>query len=269
MDEKMMIAAAVQTDVGCVRILNEDCARVIESGHGIDGRGWLAIVADGMGGHSAGEVASRLAVETIAREFEWRSDDPSAALLDAVRTANRRVFETAAENDGLAGMGTTCTSALLVDWHAHLAHVGDSRLYLIRGGDIFRLTEDDSPVMEMVRQGLITREEARNHGDRNVVLRALGTRPALEPSSWDHPLPLKCGDRLLLSSDGLHDLVDDDEIRQVVTSENHHDACAHLIEMARDRGGPDNITVAVLVIDEDSERRSAVKSTRTLEIPQP
>lgn len=268
MGQTMVISGSVISDVGCVRTVNEDSARLIDSGSGADVRGWLTVVADGMGGHSAGEVASQLAVETIANEFSWESEDHTAALLDAMREANRKVFATAGESDQLAGMGTTCTAVVLVDWHAHLAHVGDSRLYLVRGGEIYCLTEDDSSVMEMVRKGIITREEARHHEDRNVILRALGTRPNLEPASWESPFPLRDGDVVVLSSDGLHDLVDDDEIRHVVTSEGHHDACSQLVDLARHRGGPDNITVVVLAVGKDSERRPRVAPTRSLEDPQ-
>ena len=162
----MVIEGSVASDVGCVRAVNEDRVLLVESGGGADRRCWLAIVADGMGGHSAGEVASALAVETVSSEFSWASENSSAALVEAVRRANRRVFELGRENAELTGMGTTCTAVFLVDWHAHFAHVGDSRLYLIRDGDIYRLSEDDSPAMEMVRKGLITREDAKNLGDK-------------------------------------------------------------------------------------------------------
>ncbi len=268
MDETMVIVGSVMSDVGCVRTLNEDSARLIESGGDAHNRGWLAIVADGMGGHSAGEVASQLAVETISREFSWNSENPTETLVAAVQKANSKIFETANETDDLSGMGTTCTAVVLVDWHIHLAHVGDSRLYLVRADKIYCLTEDDSSVMEMVRRGVITREEARNHGDRNVILRALGTRPELAPSSWEYPLPLEVGDILILSSDGLHDLVDDDEIKRIVRAEGHRDACSHLVDLARLRGGPDNITVVVLAVDKGSGRRTGVKSTRSLEVPE-
>lgn len=268
MNGLMSVVGSVMSDVGCVRSANEDSARLVESAAAAGDRGWLAVVADGMGGHSAGDVASQLAVETVVAEFSWRADDPAAELAAVIRTANERVFETATSDDALSGMGTTCTAVALRDWRAHLAHVGDSRLYLIRGHDIFCLTEDDSSVMEMVRKGLLTRAEARNHEDRNVILRALGTRPELEPATWDKPLPLQAGDRLVLSTDGLHDLVDDDEIRRIVSSESHRDACSRLVDLARLRGGPDNITVVVLVVDVEPECKPVAKPTRGLEAPE-
>ncbi len=268
MSDSMIVVGSVMSDVGCVRTLNEDSARLIESSGRTENRGWLAVVADGMGGHSGGEVASQLAVETIAQEFSWVSENPAEALHEAMRRANRKIYEAAAETATLSGMGTTCTAAVLIDWQAHVAHVGDSRLYLVRSGDIFCLTEDDSSVMDMVRRGVITREEAKNHEDRNVILRALGTRPQLTPSSWKYPLPLQSGDRLILSSDGMHDLVEDDEIRLIVIQENHRDACSRLVDLALHRGGPDNITVVVLTVDTDSGRRPIVKPTRSMEAPQ-
>ncbi len=267
-DEKMVIAGSVMSDVGCVRTVNEDRAVLIEGSCRADSRGWLAIVADGMGGHSAGEVASQLTVDTVAHLFSWQAEDPTEALVDAVRQANREVFTTAGEQEDLTGMGTTCTAVVLVDWRAHLAHVGDSRLYLVRAGKIYRLTEDDSSVMEMVRRGVITLDEAKDHRDRNVILRALGTKPELEPTSWEYPLPLEAGDLVILSSDGLHDLVDDDEILRIVIAEGHRDACSHLVDLARLRGGPDNISMVVLAVDRKSGRRPTTKSTRSMEVPQ-
>ena len=266
----MHVEGAVASDVGCVRKVNEDSARLVSSGgDASESGGWLAVVADGMGGHSAGDVASRIAVDTISREFQWGSGQPTQALLDAVQAANRSIFEEAKGAEALSGMGTTCTALVLADWQAYLAHVGDSRLYLVRGGDIYSMTEDDSSVMEMVRQGMITREEARSHVDRNVILRALGTRPAVEVSSWARPFPVREGDRFILSTDGLHDLMEDEEIRDAVLTHGRHQACARLIAAARERGGPDNITVVILEVASGKRSPTEPKSTRVLEEPSP
>lgn len=267
---RMHVEGAVASDVGCVRKVNEDSARLVSSGDeaGEDG-GWLAVVADGMGGHSAGDVASRMAVETISRQFQWGSGQPAEALLDAVQTANRSIFEEAKGAEALSGMGTTCTALVLADWQAYLAHVGDSRLYLVRAGDIYCMTEDDSSVMEMVRQGMITREEARSHVDRNVILRALGTHPAVEVSRWARPFPVREGDRFVLSTDGLHDLVEDTEIRDAVLTRGRQQACARLIAAARERGGPDNITVVVLEVSSGGRPANEPKATRILKEPSP
>lgn len=267
---RMQVEGAVASDVGCVRSANEDGARLVSSGgDGAESSAWLAVVADGMGGHSAGEVASRIAVDTISQEFLWSSDEPAGALLDVVRTANRRIFDTAATADELSGMGTTCTALVLADWKAYLAHVGDSRLYLVRAGEIYSMTEDDSAVMEMVRQGILTREEARSHADRNVILRALGTHPAVEVSRWARPFPVREGDRFVLSTDGLHDLVEDTEIRDAVRTRGHQKACARLIAGARERGGPDNITVVVLEVSSGGSPANEPKATRILKEPSP
>ena len=267
---RMNVEGAVASDVGCVRAVNEDNARLVSSGgDGGEGGSWLAVVADGMGGHSAGDVASGMAVDTISKRFQWGSPEPAQALLDAVQTANRSIFEEAKGAESLSGMGTTCTALVLADWQAYLGHVGDSRLYLVRAGDIYCMTEDDSSVMEMVRQGMITREEARNHVDRNVILRALGTRPQVEVSSWARPFPVREGDRFVLSTDGLHDVVEDDEIRDAVLTLGRHQACARLIATARQRGGPDNITVVVLEVASGGRPPDEPKSTRVLEEPSP
>lgn len=267
---RMHVEGTVASDVGCVRSVNEDSAQLVSSGGGEgESVAWIAVVADGMGGHAAGDVASRMAVGTIARQFRRDSSDPAQALLDAVRTANRAIFEEAKGAEALSGMGTTCTAVVLADWKAYLAHVGDSRLYLVRAGDIYRMTEDDSSVMEMVRQGMITREEARSHVDRNVILRALGTRPAVDVASWARPFPVREGDRFVLSTDGLHDLVEDEEIRDAVLAHRRQQACARLIATARDRGGPDNITMVVLEIASSELPPDELKPTRVLEEPSP
>src|SRR5262249_38506411 len=146
------------------------------------------------------------------------------------------------------------------------AHVGDSRLYLIRSGQIYLMTEDHSAVNEMVKRGLLTREQARHHPDKNVILRALGSHPEIEISTWDEPFPIRGGDRFLLCSDGLYDLVDDKEIMDAVLGDDVHSACAGLITLAKDRGGYDNITVALVGIGVDgSNGNGVIRQTREAE----
>ncbi len=242
------IVASVQTDKGCVREINEDSGRLVRPNDArlLAGRGVLLVVADGMGGHSAGEVASQMAVDIIGRLYYQSQGDAQAALRDAVSEANRRIFAAAAEDEAKRGMGTTCTALAIRAGEALVAHVGDSRCYMVRGGDIYQLTEDHSAVMEMVRQGLISKEEARVHEDKNVILRALGTTPEVEVATAE-PFAVGEGDRLLLCSDGLHDLVTDEEIgRALAGAEDLHAACQQLIELAKSRGGHDNITVGIL-----------------------
>ena len=150
------------------------------------------------------------------------------------------------ERIGEGGMGTTCTVLVLRGGEAFSAHVGDSRLYLVRDGHIEPLSEDHSLVNEMVKQGRISEEQARTHEDRNVITRALGLHPVVEVATWEAPLPVRPHDRFLLCSDGLYDLVSDEEIQEVVVSETPYVAGERLVALAKERGGHDNITVAVL-----------------------
>ncbi|HEV3468566.1 MAG TPA: protein phosphatase 2C domain-containing protein, partial [Pyrinomonadaceae bacterium] len=203
------IVASVRTDKGCVREVNEDAGRFVRPSDPalLQNKGALMVVADGMGGHSAGEVASQMAVELVSRlYYEARTDDAPAALTAAVAEANRRIFAAAEADEHKRGMGTTCTALALRGAAAFAAHVGDSRLYMLRDGGVYQLSEDHSHVMEMVRAGLLTKEQARTHEDKNVILRALGTTPEVEVSAVE-PLEVRPGDFYLLSSDGLHDLV--------------------------------------------------------------
>lgn len=233
--------SGLATDTGRHREINEDCARVETPGEAslLRSHGTLAVVADGMGGHHAGEVASSLAVEVICREYYGHTGPPAEALRQAFERAH------AAIRSRGNGMGTTCTAVAVQDGCAHVAHVGDSRLYLIRGGAVFRMTEDHSDVMERVRAGQMTAGEARLHDDRNILLRALGS-PSCGVDTQCEPFPLRPGDCLVLSTDGLHGLVEDAEIGAAAISGDPQAACARLITLARERGGYDNITVAVL-----------------------
>jgi PPM family protein phosphatase len=262
------IAAHVLSDVGCVRDLNEDRGRVVQPGDDEERarRGVLAIVADGMGGHSAGEVASELAVAAVHRAYYESDGEPLDALATALAAANREIFATASAEKKLEGMGTTCVALAICDGQAHAASVGDSRIYLMRGGGIYQMTADDSAVGAMVAQGLLTREEARHHADRNVILRALGTHAEVQVSRWEQPLPLKAGDTFLLCSDGLTDLVEDQEIVKEVGERNGTDACKALVALARARGGHDNITVALLRVGEPTAAREPAPATREVRI---
>jgi len=259
---ELAITASVLTDVGCHREINEDCSAYIEPGDCelLTARGRLLLVADGMGGHSAGEVASRMAVDVISRVYYERDGDPASALKTSFIEANRETHQSSTEVQGRNGMGTTCTALVLRNGTALAAHVGDSRLYLIRAGQIYLMTEDHSAVMEMVKRGLLTRQEARHHPDKNVILRALGSHREIEITTWGEPFPIRAGDRFLLCSDGLYDLVDDKEIMEAVVAGDVHSACSRLITLAKERGGYDNITVAVVGIGLDE--RSGENGTR-------
>jgi protein phosphatase len=244
------VVASVQTDKGCVREINEDSGRYVRPSDPalLEARGVLLIVADGMGGHSAGEVASQMAADLVKRLYYETEGEPQEALRHAVEEANRQIHAAAAEDASKHGMGTTCTALALRGGQGLAAHVGDSRLYMLRAGQLYQLSEDHSAVMEMVKLGIISKEEARTHEDKNVILRALGTSPEVEVSMIE-PFGVRLGDRYLLCSDGLYDLVRDEEIAAVLTeSEDIHAAGERLIGTAKERGGHDNITVGILAI---------------------
>ncbi len=264
------IDASVQTDKGCVREINEDSGRMVRPSDPalLAAKGTLLVVADGMGGHSAGEVASQMAADVVTRLYYEARAEPGAALRHAVEEANRRIHKAAAEDSAKHGMGTTCTALALCGGRAYAAHVGDSRLYMLRDGKLYQLSEDHSAVNEMVKLGIITKEQARTHEDKNVILRALGTVAEVEVAVLE-PFSVREGDRYLLCSDGLHDLVLEDEIASVLSgSEDTHAAGERLIAMAKERGGHDNITVGIIAImPEGTGAAEAVnmRATRELE----
>lgn len=263
-ESEMLIGIA--TDTGCVREGNEDSVRVVRPA-GVDAlarRGLLAVVCDGMGGHAAGETASRLAADVVSRLYAVDAADPGAALARAVRHANRAVYDAARSDARLAGMGTTCTAVVLRGGRAWCAHVGDSRCYLIRDGQMYLMTEDHSAVMELVRKRSISRDDARQHPDRNVVSRAVGSHRDVNVSVWAKPFAMRPGDRMLLSSDGLHDLVSEDAIRAAVLESSPQRACQRLVELAREQGAPDNVSVVLLELPMRRPPAAAVGATREL-----
>jgi protein phosphatase len=236
------------TDVGAVRASNEDNVAVVipQDLRRLREKGVLAVVADGMGGHEGGEVASGMAVERVGERYYKEEDGPQQSLLRAFEAANREIYEHARRHSRLAGMGTTCTAVAVVNGLAYSAHVGDSRVYLVRGDQIYCMTEDHSATMEMVKQGMLTLAEAKNHEERNVILRAMGTRPELEVALWTTPFPLRTEDRLLLCSDGLYEKLDDRELASVASARPPAEACRELIRIAIERVSSDNVTVAIL-----------------------
>ena len=232
----MKVDAGVATDKGQVREGNED-AYLVEPP--------LYAVADGMGGHRGGEVASQLALETIADLFR-KGDIPMA---EQVRLANRAVFERSGEDRAVAGMGTTLTAALVHGEQAHLLHVGDSRAYLLRAGALRQLTEDHTLVNRMVKSGEITPAEAEVHPHRNVITRSLGTEADVDVDEQD--VGLLDGDRLLLCSDGLTGMLSEGQIQAILeAASGAQEAADRLVRAANRAGGVDNITVVVLAIAE-------------------
>jgi serine/threonine protein phosphatase PrpC len=264
------VTAALRTDSGCLRESNEDSVRYTRPADAaaLARKGVLAMVADGMGGHSGGEVASRIATDVINSVYYETDDDAAEALNNAFIQANQQIYKASLADKSLAGMGTTCVALVLQDGSAHCAYVGDSRLYLVRGGELYLMTEDHSAVMEMVHMGLITQEQARHHEDKNVIIRALGSQPEIEVSTWQEPFPVREGDKFLLCSDGLHDLVEDEDIKRVILAGDVDSSCDSLIRLAKERGGYDNVTVGILSIDKAGNSEPAiVRETREVEIP--
>lgn len=259
----------MQSDVGRHRKANEDCGQVVRPADAQRqaAKGVLVLVADGMGGHAAGEVASRMAAETIRRVYYEHDGMPPTALRHAFEQANRAVHAAARDDERLQGMGTTCTALVVRGAEAFIAHVGDSRLYWLREGAFRQLSEDHSLVAEMLRDGLLTEADARHHEDRNVITRALGLHPTVDVALGPRPLRVQAGDCFVLCSDGLYDLVEDHEIAEAVAEAPPHAASARLIDLANARGGYDNITVGVVRIDaRASDTRPSAPDTRELDV---
>lgn len=240
---------ACLSDLGCVRQTNEDrCALIVPPDPVVfAAKGILAIVADGMGGHKAGEVASAMAVDIVSRLYFESQASPGSALLHAFRCANREIFA-AGQETRLRGMGTTCTALAIVGRSVIRAHIGDSRLYRLRRGRLLQLTEDDSEVGTLIRSGWMSAAEARRHPQRNLLCRALGLDAELEPAAPAEPSVARWGDAYLLSSDGLHDVIEGAEIESALRNYEPMEACQQLIALARARGGPDNITAVIVGI---------------------
>ena len=243
------IEAASLTDVGRQRSNNEDSYLYWEPDSDEDflRKGRLAVVADGMGGYEGGQEASRLAVETVRAIYDNAfGSDPQSTLTAAFQAAHQNIQRYAQDHPQFYGMGTTCTALSIVERQLHFAHVGDSRLYLIRPESISRLTRDHSYVGRLVESGIVRSEDAESHPQRHILTAALGSGRDITPHAPDHPVPLQEGDILLLCTDGLWGLVGDPDLTRVVQANPPTEACQKLVTMALDRGGPDNITVLVL-----------------------
>jgi protein phosphatase len=248
------------TDIGQVREGNEDAFLVLEP---------LYAVADGMGGHRGGEVASSLALETVQRMFQARA----GTLVEQVMAANQVVFERSQQDRSVAGMGTTLTAALVDDDRVHLVPVGDSRAYLFRDGELTMLTEDHTLVHRMVVEGEITEAEAEIHPHRSILTRALGVDALVQVDEGD--VRVHAGDRLLLCSDGLTGMVPDGRIREILsTSTDPQEAADALVRVANRAGGVDNITVVILDFHQDGSdpgttAEARLPRTPTVERPAP
>jgi PPM family protein phosphatase len=244
------IQAAGSTDIGLVRKNNED-------NFGYDLRHGIFVVCDGMGGQQAGELASKIAVDTVLDYFrQARNVEPvggasfegvsprAVSLASAIQLANQTIHESGARDSQQMGMGSTIVAVAVEGDRFSVANVGDSRVYLIRKKEIVQLTSDHSLVMEQVRRGLMTLEEAEQSKMQNVIVRALGTDDSVEPDLADHEF--NCDDVLLLCSDGMSRYVKDEIMAEAVSQESLEQACTDLIEAAKSGGSDDNITCLLI-----------------------
>ena len=256
----MKVSVGAATDIGQVREGNEDSFLIVEP---------LYAVADGMGGHRGGEVASSLALETVQGMFERRE----GSLAEQVAEANRAVFDRSQSDRKVSGMGTTLTAAQVDGNRVHLVHVGDSRAYLLRGGELTQITEDHTLVHRMVMEGEISEEEAETHPHRSILTRALGVDRNIQVDEGD--LEVAAGDRLLLCTDGLTGMVAEGQIREILLETlDPQEAVEKLVRGANRAGGIDNITAVILDFADDGRgpgatKRSAMPQQPTTERPSP
>jgi serine/threonine protein phosphatase PrpC len=242
------------TDVGCERENNEDyfCYWEPQSEEEFRRKGRLAVVADGMGGAEGGEIASRLAVDAVRAAYLQQPDgDPETSLVEAFRAAHEAILDFVKQRPELRGMGTTCTAVAITRGKAHFAHIGDSRLYLIRGGSVRLLTHDHTAISRLVEQGIIGAGEAAGHPQAHVLTAALGASKEVAADFSQAGIPLEPGDILILCTDGLWGQISDSELCAAATDHSPSQACRELIRMAKARGGPDNITVQILRVSAD------------------
>ena len=238
-----------QTHIGLVRQNNQDALDFGAVGDDLH----YAVVCDGMGGANGGNIASRIAVDVLVSRIkenlqEGRPHGAVEHLLEsAMAAANIGVYDKAQSDPSLSGMGTTVVAAVISGPHAYISHVGDSRLYHLRDGELRAVTRDHSVVQEMIESGQITEEEARSHPRRNYITRALGVSEN-EAGEFDE-LELQTGDRLLLCTDGLTNTVSHEHMRQILTDISSEDTAGQLIQAALDGGGTDNVTVLVVDVE--------------------
>lgn len=247
----LVVRSSALSDIGLHRKTNEDA--FVEAPP-------LFAVCDGMGGAQAGEVASGIAAETLGTSVA-----DGLSLLDAAQAANAAVYARANENEAHSGMGTTLTAVMLEGDTGHFAHIGDSRAYLLRDGELRQVSEDHSLVGEMVRDGRLTVEEAAVHPHRSILSRALGTEPQAQIDEFEVDLCL--GDVLLLCSDGLSGPVSAPTILKALSRDDPADAAARLIAEARKQGGPDNITAVVLRLEDAEDVGEGAPEEQTLAMP--
>jgi PPM family protein phosphatase len=268
----MQIVGAMRTDIGRVRSSNEDSVAWVTP-HDDDvahTRGSVALVADGMGGHAAGEIASAIAADTIRQLYYDLDGSIPQVLSKAFAAAHRAILDYAEQHPQCKGMGTTCTVIAFRDGQAWLAHIGDSRAYLLRGRTMTQLSEDQTLVAKLVSEGALTQDEADHSPMHNVILQALGASAEIKPMIGAHGVPLQPGDVWILCSDGVYNMVPDQKIAEAASRLAPQEACDTLIEAALEAGGQDNASLgifSVLVVEES--KRAPEPKTRRIKIPFP
>lgn len=230
----------ILSDIGNVRKINEDFVGFYK-----DNEIGLYIIADGMGGHNAGEVASKLAVETTISYIKSLNDidDIEKALIDSIKIANKKIFQVAQNGEGLVGMGTTITACLVNGNKMVVANVGDSSCYIMKHDGITKVTKDHSLVQQLIDEGSITEEEAANHPNKNIITRALGTNISVEIDTFIVDLPAV--KKVILCTDGLSNLVNINEMYDIILNNNNENACKMLVDLSKLKGARDNISVIV------------------------
>ncbi len=238
----------VKTDRGLKRQFNEDNCNVLVGHPGVP---TCFVIADGMGGHKSGEVASKLAVDSVCNHLinaNWENQDVSGLLKDIITSVNDELYKFSLLNESTQGMGTTLIIVVLKNGKLYIGHVGDSRVYLIKENTIQKLTSDHSYIEELVKNGSITKDEAINHPKKNVITRAVGYELDLQVDTYE--IDVFKNDQLLLCTDGLTNMLAEDEILGIIKKiEDPQLACDTLVENANNKGGEDNITVIVGRID--------------------
>jgi len=246
LDHLLNFDVALRTDIGLKRATNEDnmTSVVPQDPQILTKKGALFVVADGMGGHSKGEVASAMAVNGVSTLYYQHDDeDIAATLVEAIRSTNQSICKESSGESPTHSMGTTCIAAVLRGDTAYIANVGDSRAYIVSRGQVRQISQDHSQVADLLRAGTITKEEARTHPERNVIYRSLGCQSDVEVDLFTEPV--QQGDILVLCTDGLSSLVDEDELGAIVEQYPPEESVSQLIARANERGGADNITAVV------------------------
>lgn len=260
------VKAIVISDIGQVRTNNEDNGVFIKPSWANNQMGYLAVVADGMGGHQAGEVASRMATEIIRAHYYKKKDEPKSRLLASMVKANKDILNKAKDNTSLKGMGTTCTAAAIINERVIVGHIGDSRLYHLKNGRLKQVTTDHTYVQELLRQGIIGVDEVENHPNRNILTRVMGTKANVEFEVFEMNRPFEQDDKLLLCSDGLYDYFTIEELEEYMIASNIGKTAQNLVEMAKQRGGHDNITVIVIEKTQPAIANEQRKETREIKL---